>query len=154
MSTLVAAGAAPCDHDRDFAALEVVFGRAPLGELGEGAAVDGLVGFGELAGDDGATVVAELGGEVGEGRGDAVGRLEEDQRARLVGELREVRPALALARRQEAFEAEAADGQSCDGQRRGDGGRAGDGLDIDAGLGGSAHQLIARDRRAAACRHR
>ena len=138
-----------CDarhDDGDFSPPEVVFTRGPLRKLPKGAAIDGLVRLGELSGDHRRTIAAKLRGKIGEGRGNAVRRLEENQRAWLVGEAGEMCAPLTLARREKALEAESADGQPGDGQCGGDRGRAGYGLDVHAGIARGPNQLEARVR--------
>src|SRR5260370_13258817 len=84
-----AAGAAPPrprHYDCDLA--QRVRGR-PRSQLGEGAAPDLLVRLGQLAAHDGGPPAAESLREPGQGLGEPAPRLEEDQRPRLAGQLRE-----------------------------------------------------------------
>ena len=73
----------PGDHQRDLA-LHALGG--PVGELGQRAPADLLVGLGQLAADRGGAVLPERGRGVDQRVGQPVRRLEEDHRAALVGQ--------------------------------------------------------------------
>src|SRR5260370_1068092 len=81
-----AAPPSPRHYDCDLA--QRVRGR-PRSQLGEGAAPDLLVRLGQLAAHDGGPPAAESLREPGQGLGEPAPRLEEDQRPRLAGQLRE-----------------------------------------------------------------
>ena len=89
----------------------------PLGQFGQRAALDLLVGLGELAAHHGRTVLAVRGGQLGQRRRQPAAGLEVDLGAAVVGQLGEAPGPLALAARREPLEAEPVGGQPGDGQR-------------------------------------
>ena len=73
------------DHQGDLAAH--LAGRGPLGQLGQRPALHLFIGLGQLAAHRGRPVGPERARQIGQRLGQPVRRLEEDQRARLVGQL-------------------------------------------------------------------
>ena len=131
-------------HDGDLAALEVLLHLCPREQLLQRAAVDGLVRLGELARHHRRAPGAELRRHIGERLHDAVRRFEEHQRARLRREGSQRRTPLALARGQEALEAEALGRQPRDRERAGDRRRPGNRVHLEARARGALHQLQSR----------
>ena len=111
-------GPSPIEHDSDFAARMV---DGPLGELAQRAALDLLVGLGELATHGGATLGPEDGGGIGKRVREAVRGLKEDDGARLRAQGLEPGPARALLARGKGVEDKMPDTETGQGEGRGGG---------------------------------
>lgn len=131
------------DDDGDLTSLKIGVATRLRGEVFQNTAVDGFVCLGELARHDRATAATQLRRHVVERVGDPVWRFEKYQRASLVRQACELGAALTVACRQKAFKTEPAGGKPRHRERRGDGGRARNSQDLEAGAGGLAHQFIA-----------
>ena len=94
------------DDERDLAPAPL---HGPLGELGEPAPDDLLVGLRQLAADRRRSVRTENRCEIGQRLGQPVRGLEEDHRAALIGKVGQDAAPLGGATREEPLEAEAVD---------------------------------------------
>jgi len=88
----------------------------PRGQLGQRAALDLLVGLGELPAHHGRPVRAVRGGQFGQRHRQPAAGLEEHLRPAVLGQLGEPPGPLARAARRETLEAEPVGGQPGDGQ--------------------------------------
>jgi hypothetical protein len=124
------------------------------GEFAERAAPHRLEHLGEFPRDHRRTV-AEDRRRVGEHLGEAVGRLEQHQRAGDAGDERKAGPPGRALRRQKAFEEEPVRRQARDDERRGHGGGAGDRRNREPFGNGGLDQFVARvgDERRAGVGH-
>lgn len=127
------------DEKHDFA---FGFSSGEVGvELGAGAVVEGLKGFGELARDADSGFRRELGEDL-EGRWQAVGRLEEEGGVRRVKSGLKLLPAFAFFDREEAVKRKGMGREAGGNESRGDSGRTGEDGEGDFGVPGGFEKAV------------